>query len=208
MLVLTRAPFDQAGDVAAAYGLDGFPFAGVVVALFFIVVARAQGTYWLGRGLAAGTLRTSFARRAGEHLSGPGMSRALRLLHRWGAIAVTLSFLTVGVQTMVNGGAGLTRMPYARYTIAMIPGAVAWAFIYATVGLTAFYAAVQAAAGTPWAVALAVVGLAAGVIAVVRWRRRRYASAVGSSAAEGEPVPAVAGATASTADPNRRSRRA
>ena len=53
-----------------------------------------------------------------------------------------------------------------------------------------------------------VVGLAAGVIAVVRWRRRRYASAVGSSAAEGEPVPAVAGATASTADPNRRSRRA
>jgi membrane protein DedA with SNARE-associated domain len=77
---------------------------------------------------------------------------------------------------MVNAGAGLTRMPYLRYTLAMVPGAVAWAFIYATVGLTAFYAAVTAAAGSPWAM-LALLGVPA-VVVVVRRRRRRAAAPV------------------------------
>lgn len=172
-------PADQAGEVSASYGLDGFPFAAVVGALFVIVLLRAQGTYWLGRGIAAGTVRSPLGRRLGARLSGPGFGRAVALLHRWGPVAVTLSFFTVGVQTMINGAAGLTRMPYLRYTLAMIPGCVAWAFIYATVGLTAFYAAVTAAAGSPWAL-LAVAGVAAGAVWAVR-RRRRARSAPGAS---------------------------
>jgi membrane protein DedA with SNARE-associated domain len=188
-----------------AYGLDGYPFAIVVVALFAIVLVRAQATYWLGRGLAEGTVRAGWARRLGQRLSGPGMDRAVRLLRRWGPVAVTLSFFTVGIQTMVNAAAGLTRMPYARYTAAMVPGAVAWAFIYATVGLTAFYAALAAAAGSPWAL-LALAGAAAGVVVVVRVHRRRrprptLSQVAGGPAAPGRP-------TASTAPPNRRSRRA
>jgi membrane protein DedA with SNARE-associated domain len=200
---LGRLALDRSGEVTAAYGLDGFPFAVVVLALFGIVVIRAQATYWLGRGLAAGTLRTPLARRAGRRLSGPRMSRALGLLNRWGAPAVTFSFLTVGVQTMINGAAGLTRMPYLRYTAAMLPGAVAWAFIYATVGLTAFYAALSAAAGSPWAVALGVLG--ALVVLAVQLRRRYRASS--EAPVEGATDP-VGGTTASTADPNLRSRRA
>lgn len=166
-------PLDEAGDVAAAYGLGGFPFAGVVTALFFIVLFRAQGTYWLGRGIAAGTIRTPLGRRLGSRLSGPGLARAVGYLNRFGPIAVTLSFLTIGIQTMINGAAGLTRMAWPRYTLAMIPGCVAWAFIYATVGMTAFYAAVAAAAGSPWGL----VAVAAGVvtIALVMIGRRRRA---------------------------------
>ncbi len=165
---------DSAGEVAAAYGLDGFPFAAVVGALFVIVLLRAQGTYWLGRGVAAGTIRMRVGGRLAARLSGPGLARALAYLHRWGPVAVTLSFLTVGIQTMVNGAAGLTRMPYLRYTLAMVPGCIAWAFIYATVGLTAFYAAVTAAAGSPWAL-LVVIAAGAAITRAVRAARRRSA---------------------------------
>jgi membrane protein DedA with SNARE-associated domain len=186
-------PADQAGEVVAAYGLDGFPFAGVVGVLFVIVLLRAQGTYWLGRGIAAGSVRSPLGRRLGARLSGPGLGRAVALLHRWGPIAVTLSFFTVGLQTMVNGAAGLTRMPFLRYTLAMVPGCVAWAFIYATVGLTAFYAAVSAAAGSPWAL-LAVVGAAAGVVWAVRRRRaaRRAVATAGAAPTEGAETVATA----------------
>jgi membrane protein DedA with SNARE-associated domain len=177
-------PADQAGEVVAAYGLDGFPFAGVVGVLFVIVLFRAQGTYWLGRGIAAGSIRSPLGRRLAARLSGPGLGRAVALLHRWGPIAVTLSFFTVGVQTMVNGAAGLTRMPFLRYTLAMVPGCVAWAFIYATVGLTAFYAAVSAAAGSPWAL-LAVVGAAAGAVWAARRRRAARTAGTEASSAEG-----------------------
>lgn len=165
-------PMDEAGQVVEAYGLGGFPFGVVVVGLFVIVFLRAQATYWLGRGVAAGTIRSGAGRRLASRLSGPGLGRALAYLHRWGPLAVTLSFLTVGVQTMINGAAGLTRMPFLRYTLAMIPGCVMWAFIYATVGLTAFYAAVGAAAGSWWGVALLGVAVAVVVALVVRRRRR------------------------------------
>ncbi len=184
-------PADQAGDVVTAYGLDGFPFAGVVGVLFVIVFLRAQGTYWLGRGIAAGSIRSSLGSRLGARLSGPGLGRAVALLHRWGPIAVTLSFFTVGVQTMVNGAAGLTRMPFLRYAIAMVPGCVAWAFIYATVGLTAFYAAVSAAAGSPWAL-LAVVGAATGTVWAVRRRRAARGAVAAGGAAPTEGVDTIA----------------
>ncbi len=86
---------------------------------------------------------------------------------------MTLCFLTIGVQTMVNLAAGLGRMPFGRYTLAMVPGCVAWAFIYATVGLTAFYAAVAAAAGSPWGIAVVAALLLGAVLLAVRLHRRR-----------------------------------
>jgi membrane protein DedA with SNARE-associated domain len=168
-------------EVVSAYGLSGFPFGAVVAGLFVIVLLRAQATYWLGRGLTAGTIRSGFAARLGRRLSGARLERAIGYVNRWGPIAVTLCFLTVGVQTVVNLAAGLTRMPFGRYTLAMIPGCVAWAFIYATVGLTAFYAGVAAAAGSPWAIA----GLVAAVVvlAILLLLRRRRSAARQTAAA-------------------------
>ena len=37
---------------------EGKPFVVAVAALFVIVLVRAQGTYWLGRGVTAGVLHT------------------------------------------------------------------------------------------------------------------------------------------------------
>ncbi len=171
--------------IPPVFGLDTLTFPMLVAALFVIVLARAQATYWLGRAVTASTRRlragraptrgrwARFAARVERWSHGPGGRRATALLHRWGPVAVTLSFLTVGIQTAVNGMAGLTRMRFGRYLVAMLPGCLAWALIYATVGFAAFYGTVALAARSPWAlaggIALVVVGIGA---PVVRCRRR------------------------------------
>ncbi|WP_407344030.1 DedA family protein [Pengzhenrongella phosphoraccumulans] len=184
-------------------GLDTLTFPALVAALFVIVLARAQGTYWLGRAVTASTrrLRTGHERHDGrwsrfevrvERWShGPGGRRATALLHRWGPVAVTLSFLTVGIQTAVNGTAGLTRMPFLRYLTAMLPGCLAWALIYATVGFAAFYGTVALAARSPWALAGGLVAVAVGIAALVVRRRRRVeqSAAVDRLAAVSDDTP-------------------
>ncbi|MDN5727735.1 MAG: VTT domain-containing protein, partial [Propionibacteriales bacterium] len=104
--------------------------------LFVIVMLRANGTYWLGRAARAGADRT----RARALLSGKGYQRAERLVNRFGAPAVTICFVTIGVQTMINAAAGATRMSLRRYLPAVILGSVIWAMIYATVGFVTFEA--------------------------------------------------------------------
>lgn len=171
--------------IPSVFGLDTLTFPALVAALFVIVLARAQATYWLGRAVTASTrrLRTGrapahgrwarFATRVERWSHGPGGRRATALLQRWGPVAVTLSFFTVGIQTAVNATAGLTRMRFVRYLVAMLPGCLAWALIYATVGFAAFYGTVALAARSPWALAggIAAVGVVVAVL-VVRRRRR------------------------------------
>ncbi len=148
---------------------DGKPFAVTVMVLFVIVLLRAQGTYWLARAVRAGVLKTSLATK----LTGPRTQRATVALHRWGLPLVTVSFLTIGLQTVVNAAAGLIRMPWVRYTVAMVIGCVAWALIYATIGIAAFEAALALAARSPWALAAVLGVMAAGVTAFIVLRRRR-----------------------------------
>jgi len=156
--------------------LEGLPFWWLVLALFVVVTCRAQATYWLARGAVAGAARS----RWGRWLDSAAVRRGAAVLDRWGLPVVTLSFLTVGLQTVVNAAAGLARVPWWRYTLAMLPGCVAWAFVYATVGIALFWTVVAAAAGSPWGV-VALVALVVGATAVV-WsvrRRRRPASSSG-----------------------------
>ena len=70
----------------------------------------------------------------------PGFARVQQMVARWGAPVVTLSFLTVGIQTLVNLAAGVTRMPLRRYIPALMIGSILWAFLYATVGFATFAA--------------------------------------------------------------------
>ena len=135
--------------------LDDSPFGITFAVLFGIVFLRAQGTYWIGRAVTAGLLHT----RVASWMTSPRMTRAIDALHRWGLPLVTVSFVTVGFQTVVNAAAGLTRMPWLRYTVAMLIGCAAWAAIYATVGIAAFEASLALAARSPWALV--------GVLAVV-----------------------------------------
>ncbi len=151
---------------------EGMPFGIAVAALFVIVLLRAQGTYWIGRGVTAGALRTRFA----DKLAGPRTTKAIALLNRYGPPVVTVSFLTIGFQTVANAAAGLIRMPWVRYTIAMVIGCLMWALIYATVGFAAFDAAMALAAHSPWLLAGVVVLPVVIVVAVVVARRRRSAA--------------------------------
>jgi hypothetical protein len=222
-------------DVAAAYGMAGWPVEAVIGALFVIVMGRSHLFYWIGRGVTDGT--TVLVARAGHAhgdavdgagavtgstttgpattlatvhpeppasaavpgsraegararvrrlLTGPGARRGLAMVHRWGPFAVTLAYLTVGVQTVVFTSAGLLRMPYLRFTIASIPGSVAWAFIWGTVGL----GAATLAAEQPWVLAGVLVLLLA-VVAVLVLRRRSRRAAAAALTAEAR-VPADA----------------
>jgi len=113
-----------------------WPYPVAVAALFLIALARGNATYWLGRAAQAGARRT----RARRLIESPGFERAGRVLNRWGPPVVSVSFLTVGFQTLINLAAGVSRMPLRRYLPAVGVGALLWALLYATVGFVAFAA--------------------------------------------------------------------
>lgn len=145
--------------------LQDEPFGWVYAVLFLIGMARANTTYWLGRGIAAGVKHTRF-----QHLlTGPIYQRAGRFMQRWGVFAIPLSFMTVGIQTAVNASAGVARMPLVRYLPSVIVGCLIWAAIYSTVGMAVIYAWI--AIGWQWIVAGAIV-VAIVTIAWIRYRRR------------------------------------
>ena len=72
-------------------------------------------------------------RRFKRWLTEGGVDSGVAALNRWGLLVVPLSFLFTGTKTVVNAAAGVTRMPYGRYTAAMLVGCVTHATIYATV---------------------------------------------------------------------------
>ncbi len=112
------------------------PYLVVIAALFVIVMLRANGTYWVGRLLQRGALHTRLARI----MSTPGYARAVDKVTSWGPPLVTVSFLTIGFQTLVNLASGATAMPLRRYLPAVSLGSLLWAFIYGTVGFAGFEA--------------------------------------------------------------------
>ncbi len=184
-------------QVLAEYGLDGMPVAVALACLFGIVMARSHLTYWAGRGVERGARfegerhhgprwwqRT--VERTARVASTPSARRGVALVHRWGWIAVTLAYVTVGIQTAVFVGAGVLRMPYLRFTLASIPGAVMWAVIWGTVGIGAVWGALSLAAGSPWGVAALALVVLAVVRAVVVGRRRRAEPHLATAADTGE----------------------
>ena len=144
--------------------------------LFVVVLSRAQLTYWLARGAASGAVlasgRKGFLGSVARWFDGPIPRKGAAMLDKWGIIVIPLCFLTVGIQTAVNAGAGLVRMRWSTYTIAMIPGCILWALLYGLGMLAVFTAAIRAIAGSPWGWA----GLGAivcRVAAKVWWGRRK-----------------------------------
>lgn len=199
-------------DTAATYGMGGWPFWAVIAGLFVVVMARSHLFYWVGRGVTSGAARLADrvpgaddaadgGPHDGEHagavarrgavprahverlLRTATARRGLALVHRFGPFAVTFAYLTVGVQTAVFVGSGLVRMPYPRFLAASVPGSVAWAFIWGTVGLGAVWAAVRLATASPWGLAAVLVLLAALVTALVLRRRARARRATATSGA-------------------------
>ena len=151
------------------YGfLDGLPFWAVYLSLLGIVFARAQATYWIGRAIGAGVHRSALARRLGDRLG-----RAEDLVGRYGPPAVTVSFVTVGLQTALNLVAGTMRMRFVRYLAAMLIGCLIWALVYSVGGLAVIVTWWSLFTRSPaLAVAVALVAIAA-VAGVIIWRRSR-----------------------------------
>ncbi|WP_456846824.1 DedA family protein [Cellulomonas sp. P5_C6] len=166
--------------VRDAYGLGGVSLGIAVVVLFAIVLARSHATYWAGRGVVRG------AQAVHETEAAPGWwhatmlrleawtdtrtaQRGLDLVRRWGAVAVTLAYVTVGLQTAIFASAGLIKMPYLRFSLASIPGALVWAVVWATVGFGAVWGALALFAQSPWAL----LGVAVLLVGAIVWFVRR-----------------------------------
>ena len=148
-------------------GVDDWPFALTYAVFFLGALARGTATYLAGRALRFGGQRTRLSR----HLDRDSVRRAERVVGRWGAMAVTLSFLTVGFQTAVNAAAGALRMPWRRYLPGVVGGALFWAGVYTTIG----FAVLGAAFGRtpwPWVLGALVAALFVGVATVLVRRRR------------------------------------
>ena len=146
-----------------------WPYPVAVVVLFVVALLRAGGTYALGRAAQQGARRTRIA----ELMARPGFGRVQELIARWGAPVVTLSFLTVGIQTLVNFAAGVTQMPLRRYLPALGFGALLWGFLYATLGLATFSALRQLYAISPPLAIVIIIALLAGIAGYVGWQVRQ-----------------------------------
>lgn len=161
-----------------------WPFAFVLPTLWAIGFARANGTYWVGRGANRGYRRVRSERR-----ENPTYQRAIGLLHRYGVVAVAFCFLTIGLQTAVLLAAGTTRMPLRRFIPATAVGATLWAILYSTIGLAVVQAWLLAVAGSRWAAtALGALALLAVTALLIRRRRQRIDDAI--EAEETEHIPA------------------
>ncbi|WP_434965069.1 DedA family protein [Brevibacterium casei] len=143
------------------------PIAVTWLILFGVILARAGGTYLLGRLARRGMQRIERVERI---MSGPRYRKAEAMIERFGAPVVAVSFLTVGLQTVVNLAAGTTGMSARRYVPALVLGGSLWALIYSTVGLIGFRALALAYAAAPGLTVglgvffvLAIVGLVIGL---------------------------------------------
>jgi membrane protein DedA with SNARE-associated domain len=143
---------------------DDWPAAAAFAFLFGVAFCRGGATYAVARGLRG------LAARRSSLVERPAVRRAEVVVRRYGAPAVTLCFLTVGVQTAVNAAAGSLRMPLTRYLPALGVGAVIWATVYVTIGIAVLEAFWTGTSGRLLLVALAALLLAALVAAVVRRR--------------------------------------
>jgi membrane protein DedA with SNARE-associated domain len=141
----------------------GWPYPVAVATLFLVVLLRAGATYALGRAAQTGARRTRIAKL----MARPGFTRVQELVARWGAPLVTASFLTVGIQTLVNLVAGMTQMPLRRYLPALALGSLLWGFLYATVGFATFSAWRELYARYPTTTIVITVILAIGLVAYV-----------------------------------------
>ena len=156
----------------------GWPYPAAVATLFAVALLRAGATYALGRAAQTGARRTRVARLMARR----EFARVQGMVARWGGPLVTASFLTVGIQTLVNLVAGMTQMPLRRYLPALALGSLLWGFLYATVGFATFSAWSELYQRFPATTVMVTVllgaGLAGYVLRQVRQGRQRQSERV------------------------------
>lgn len=111
--------------------IHSLPYPWVFLFFWCLAMMRSHTMYWIGRGITAGTARTRWV----SLLESPVYARAQAWSARWGVLAVPVSFLTFGIQSVIQLSAGVARMPLRRYVAATAAGAIAWAAVYTTIGM-------------------------------------------------------------------------
>ena len=111
--------------------IHSLPYPWVFLFFWCLAMMRSHTMYWIGRGITAGTARSRWV----SLLESPVYARAQAWSARWGVLAVPVSFLTVGIQSVIQLSAGVARMPLRRYVAATAAGAIAWAAAYTTIGM-------------------------------------------------------------------------
>lgn len=149
--------------------MSDWPVLAVFGFFLFGAIARSQVIYWMGRGVAAGVLRSRWR----ERLDSPRVHRATRHVERWGMPIVPFAFLTIGFQSAVFAAVGLLRVHWLRYTIWTIPGALVWAAIWGGGGFAVVRALWELAQTAQGAFVVAVVLLVGGGLAALLLLRRR-----------------------------------
>ena len=111
--------------------IHSLPYPWVFLFFWCLAMMRSHTMYWIGRGITAGTARSRWV----SLLESPVYARAQAWSARWGVLAVPVSFLTVGIQSVIQLSAGVARMPLRRYVAATAAGAIVWATVYTTIGM-------------------------------------------------------------------------
>ena len=144
--------------------LNDLPYIWVFLFFWCGAMARSNMFYWIGRGVTAGTARSRWS----AMLDSPMYLTAQGWSARWGALAVPMSFFTVGLQSFIQLSAGVTRMRLRHYVPATMVGAVGWAAIYTTIGM----AVIKAWLSSPTGRVVSVLLLVAFIASVVLQHRR------------------------------------
>lgn len=147
--------------------MSDWPFVRLYLLLLVVGFLRGGATFLLARG-GRGLVDRRRTRNPAWLAHGEALVR------RFGAPAVSLSFLTVGLQTAVLVAAGALRMPPRRFVPALFVGAAAWAAVYSTLGiavLEAFWGD-----GRVWIGVAAMATVVVLVWAVNRFLERRVSS--------------------------------
>lgn len=111
--------------VMAALGIIYGPVIGGACSAAGSTLAGSLG-YWLCRSVGP---------RTTERLVGPeGLAEARRLFDRWGLLLVALSRWLPVLPETVAFVAGLTRMPFQRFLLALVCGTLPLGFLFATAG--------------------------------------------------------------------------
>ena len=154
--------------------LSNFPFWGAWIFMYILGTLRGQGTYWIGRGASSAATHVGSEEdhdskwaKIKAWLNSDRTKTGRTLVHKIGVVAVPLSYLTVGLQTAVLAAAGLVRIQWWKFTVAQIPGAIAWATIYSGVGLAGWSAVLAIFTGDGIVPAIVLVVLLAVVIAAI-----------------------------------------
>ncbi|MBN9645047.1 hypothetical protein ACFSSC_08660 [Corynebacterium mendelii] len=159
---------------------SGMPIAVVFVVFFLGAFVRGHLIYSLtkyGTELAVDRARPRgpVMAKTLAWLDSSAADSGIRIIRRFGLVAVPAAYLTVGIQTVIMGAAGVVGIPRWQFALAQIPGCLAWAAIYTTVGWAAWEAVFIRAAGNWWAVA----ALVAAAGAMGWWLRRRMTGHTG-----------------------------